>query len=109
MLSRACSLAILYVLAGTDAATTISGGIALTPPMGWNPYNHYGCGGSDARVRKQTNALLALGLDKAGFVFINIDCGWAQKVCCCATRSPRYTHARSLAYVGFLLLKSNNQ
>jgi alpha-galactosidase len=45
--------------------------------MGWNPYNHYGCGGNEKEVRKQATALKSLGLDKSGFVFVNLDCGWA--------------------------------
>ena len=45
---------------------------------GWNPYNHYGCGSTEVEIRKQTTALLALGLDKAGFTYINLDCGWAS-------------------------------
>ena len=47
--------------------------------MGWNPYNHYGCGGTDARLRVQASALLRLGLHKAGFRYIDVDCGWAAR------------------------------
>ena len=53
--------------------------LSATPPMGWNPYNHYGCGGTEAEMRKQTQALLDLDLHKAGFKYINLDCGWASK------------------------------
>ena len=38
--------------------------VGTTPPMGWNPYNHYGCGGTDSDLREQTDAVVALGLDK---------------------------------------------
>jgi alpha-galactosidase len=53
--------------------------LATTPMMGWNPYNHYGCGGTDARLRVQASALLRLGLHKAGFRYIDVDCGWAAR------------------------------
>ena len=45
---------------------------------GWNPYNHYGCGSNEIEIRKQTTALLAFGLQHAGFEYINLDCGWAN-------------------------------
>lgn len=65
--------------AAVPAAVPAHAAVGITPPMGWNPYNHYGCGGTEAELREQTAALLRLGLHKAGFNYVNLDCGWAAR------------------------------
>jgi len=49
---------------------------ALTPPMGWNSWNHFGNRVDDVIVRKAADALVNSGLAKLGYVYINIDDCW---------------------------------
>lgn len=50
--------------------------LAKTPPMGWGTWNHYGKNVKEADVRRNVEALKKLGLDKLGYVYINIDGSW---------------------------------
>jgi len=51
-------------------------GLAKTPPMGWNSWNHFGCNIDDAIVRSIADAMVKNGLAAAGYKYINIDDGW---------------------------------
>lgn len=64
---------------GTDRrAFKIVGGdtIALTPPMGWNSWNCFGCEVTDAKVRAAADAMVSSGLINHGWTYINIDDCW---------------------------------
>ena len=50
--------------------------IALTPPMGWNSWNCFGCDVSEAKVRAAADAMVASGLINHGWTYINIDDCW---------------------------------
>jgi alpha-galactosidase len=52
--------------------------IAATPPMGWNSWNTFQCGVSDAIVRAAADALVTSGMSAAGYEFVNIDDCWAD-------------------------------
>jgi alpha-galactosidase len=51
-------------------------GLALTPPMGWNSWNHFGDKVDDTTVRQTADAMVSSGMAAAGYVFINIDDTW---------------------------------
>jgi alpha-galactosidase len=51
-------------------------GIALTPPMGWNSWNHFAGNVTDKDVRDAADALVASGMRDAGYVYVNIDDTW---------------------------------
>ena len=51
-------------------------GLALTPPMGWNSWNHFGDRVDDTTVRQTAEAMVSSGMAAAGYVFINIDDTW---------------------------------
>ncbi len=53
-----------------------SNGLALTPPMGWNSWNHFGTNISDSVIREIANAMVSSGMAKAGYKYIVIDDGW---------------------------------
>ncbi|KAJ5600931.1 hypothetical protein N7450_001998 [Penicillium hetheringtonii] len=44
--------------------------------MGWNSYNHYACSPNETIVKSNPKALVDLGLDKVGYRYVTIDCGW---------------------------------
>jgi len=53
-----------------------SNNLALTPPMGWNSWNHFADKVNDSIVRSAADALVSSGLAAAGYSFINIDDCW---------------------------------
>ena len=48
-------------------------GLALTPPMGWNNYNHFGCAVGASIIEHQADAMVSSGLKAVGYQYINID------------------------------------
>lgn len=62
-----------FVLIVTASAQTE---LALTPPMGWNSWNHFAERIDDKTVRAQADAMVRSGLKAAGYVYINIDDTW---------------------------------
>ena len=51
-------------------------GLASTPPMGWNSWNHFAGKVDDAGVRAQADAMVSSGMRDAGYKYINIDDTW---------------------------------
>lgn len=54
----------------------LDNGVARTPPMGWNSWNHFGCDVSAQLVRETADALVTSGLRDAGYQFVVIDDCW---------------------------------
>lgn len=50
--------------------------LALTPPMGWNSWNHFQTTVDDKSVREMADAMVSTGLRDAGYVYLVIDDGW---------------------------------
>ena len=50
--------------------------IALTPPMGWNSYNCWGVTVTQDKALRAAHAMIALGLDRHGWTYVNLDDGW---------------------------------
>ena len=50
--------------------------IALTPPLGWNSWNCFGCDVNELNVRAAADAMVASGLVNHGWTYINIDDCW---------------------------------
>ena len=53
-----------------------SSGLAMTPPMGWNSWNHFHRNVTDAVIRAQADAMVSSGMRDAGYTYINIDDTW---------------------------------
>lgn len=53
--------------------------VALTPPMGWNSWNHFATRVTEADVRGAADAIVASGMKDAGYVYVNIDDAWEGK------------------------------
>jgi alpha-galactosidase len=69
--AAALSLAVPAIAAAQKAPD-----LALTPPMGWNSWNHYGCTIDEALIRKTADALVSSGLRDAGYVYVTLDDCW---------------------------------
>lgn len=65
--------AMLLMVAGPVMA---AGGVAATPPMGWNSWNHFAGKVTAADVRAAADAMVASGMRDAGYTYVNIDDTW---------------------------------
>jgi alpha-galactosidase len=68
-----------FVSAVTFAQTPPSKGLALTPPMGWNTWNKFGCNVSEDLVKGAADAMVSSGMKDAGYQYIVIDDCWQVK------------------------------
>lgn len=50
--------------------------LAITPPMGWNSWNKFGCNIDEKLVKEIADAMVASGMKDAGYQYINIDDCW---------------------------------
>jgi alpha-galactosidase len=53
-----------------------SNGLALTPPMGWNSWNRFGCNVDEGVIRGAADAMAASGMKDAGYQYVVIDDCW---------------------------------
>ena len=51
-------------------------GLALTPPMGWNSWNKFGCNVNERIVRGVADAMVSSGMRDAGYQYVVIDDCW---------------------------------
>lgn len=54
-------------------------GLALTPPMGWNSWNKFGCRIDENAVRAVADAMVSSGMRDAGYQYVVIDDCWQGK------------------------------
>jgi len=69
----ACVLAILF---SAGEAYAWDNGMALTPPMGWNSWNKFGCNVSEDLLRSMADGLVSSGMKDAGYQYVVIDDCW---------------------------------
>jgi alpha-galactosidase len=50
--------------------------VALTPPMGWNSWNKFGCDVSEDLLRQMADAMVQSGMKDAGYQYLVIDDCW---------------------------------
>jgi alpha-galactosidase len=50
--------------------------LALTPPMGWNSWNKFGCDVNEALIKETADAMVASGMKDAGYQYVVIDDCW---------------------------------
>ncbi len=51
-------------------------GLALTPPMGWNSWNKFGCNVNEQIIKEAADAMVGTGMKEAGYEYIVIDDCW---------------------------------
>ena len=54
----------------------LDNGLGITPPMGWNSWNKFGCNINEELIKNTIDALVNTGLVKAGYNYINLDDCW---------------------------------
>jgi alpha-galactosidase len=55
----------------------VGDGLALTPPMGFNNWNAFGCSVSETLIRETADFFVTSGLKDAGYEYVNIDDCWS--------------------------------
>ena len=50
--------------------------LALTPPMGWNSWNKFGCNVTEKLIRETADAMVTSGMKDAGYEYVVIDDCW---------------------------------
>jgi alpha-galactosidase len=77
-LIAAAVVAVGLVTAAADRpeAHAAPGSPALTPPMGWNSWNSFGCGITEAQVRQAADAMVSSGMRDAGYQYVVVDDCW---------------------------------
>src|SRR6188768_283153 len=59
-----------------STASAAPGSPALTPPLGWNSWNSFGCGVTEAQVRQAADAMVSSGMKDAGYQYVVVDDCW---------------------------------
>lgn len=72
---------VLATVAFTKAAPSrltkrLDNGLGLTPPMGWDSYNHYSCFPNQSIIESNAKAMVDFGLADLGYYYVVTDCGW---------------------------------
>jgi len=62
--------------AGAQRNMPLESGLARTPPMGWNSWNHFAGRVTEQDVKDAADALVSSGMRDAGYVYVNIDDTW---------------------------------
>jgi alpha-galactosidase len=72
---RKYAMVVVLVAAATAHAQKFDG-LAVTPPMGWNSWNHFGCNVDEQLIRDTADAMVSSGMKDVGYVYVNIDDCW---------------------------------
>jgi len=64
------------IIAARPPAKLLDNGLARTPPMGWNSWNHFACNVSDSLIRQTADAMVSSGMRDAGYKYVVIDDCW---------------------------------
>lgn len=62
-----------------NPAVGLDNGVGRTPPLGWASWNTFvDVALNESVIRETAEAMVAHGLDKVGYRYINVDCGWSH-------------------------------
>ncbi|XP_042012460.1 alpha-galactosidase-like [Salvia splendens] len=61
-----------------SAISALENGLARTPQMGWNSWNHFNCDIQENLIRETADAMVSSGLAALGYKYINLDDCWAE-------------------------------
>jgi len=56
----------------------LQNGLGRTPQMGWNSWNHFGCGINEKLIRDTADTIVSTGLKDAGYLYVNLDDCWQR-------------------------------
>jgi alpha-galactosidase len=61
-------------------STALDNGVGLTPPMGWNSWNHFGCFINETIIKQTADLLVSSGLAAKGYKYLNLDDCWQVRL-----------------------------
>ncbi|EHA8588670.1 alpha-galactosidase 1 [Cocos nucifera] len=67
------------VVESESRRTLLANGLGMTPPMGWNSWNHFNCFINETLIRETADALVSTGFADLGYRYVNIDDCWAEQ------------------------------
>ncbi|XP_042405073.1 alpha-galactosidase-like [Zingiber officinale] len=56
----------------------LANGLGLTPAMGWNSWNRFGCNINETLIKETADAIVSTGLAELGYQYVNLDDCWAE-------------------------------
>ncbi len=71
--------ALLFAPPSARPDTPLDNGLALTPVLGWNDWNAFGCAVDDALIRETADAMVSSGMAAAGYEYVTIDDCWSLR------------------------------
>jgi alpha-galactosidase len=63
-------------VATAPPALALDNGLAVTPPMGFNDWNSFGCNVNEQLIEETADYFVSSGLQAAGYQYVNIDDCW---------------------------------
>jgi alpha-galactosidase len=63
-------------VAAAPRVQALDNGLALTPPMGFNDWNAFGCNVSEQLIKQTADFFVSSGMKAAGYDYVNIDDCW---------------------------------
>ena len=78
VIAKLIAAVLLFVPAALRAQenNSPSNNLALTPPMGWNSWNKFGCNVSEDMIRGMADGMVKSGMKDAGYQYVVIDDCW---------------------------------
>jgi alpha-galactosidase len=76
MKTKALCLLALAIVISPYLITAQETKVAMTPAMGWNSWNKFGCNVSEDMIREMADAMVKSGMRDAGYRYIVIDDCW---------------------------------
>jgi alpha-galactosidase len=70
------ALAMVAAAPDRPVAVAAPGSPALTPPLGWNSWNSFGCGVTETTIRQAADAMVSSGMRDAGYQYVVVDDCW---------------------------------
>ncbi|KAI0662631.1 alpha-galactosidase [Cubamyces menziesii] len=70
------TFSLLALVAVVPAVLAYDNGLARTPQMGWNTWNHFGCGISEDTILSAAKALISNNLTSYGYEYVIVDDCW---------------------------------
>jgi alpha-galactosidase len=67
---------VLASILDAEDKPSVSANLALTPPMGWNSWNKFGCNVSEEMIKGMADAMVKSGMKDAGYQYVVIDDCW---------------------------------
>ena len=72
------SILLAFVVLIAGISMKLNPKLSMTPPMGFNSWNHFALNINEQIIKEVTDAFVKLGLADLGYKYINIDDGWAH-------------------------------